>query len=415
MIINSNLLTNRLIMLILLCYPVLLLTVRGGMNAAFFLLLIVAVFCLYRAPQSLHKDQWDAYTIAFAVAMASPMLAVFLSQAYHGEFTARFYDGPSRFLLTIPIYLALRQIKTNSLSMLQYGLPLGAISALLVVLILADHQPYYPRAGNTFIFPIHFGDLALILGVLSLLAINWTSRDRAHIVALKVLGLLAGLYVSVQSQSRGGWAAIPVILLAWPLMQNNKIKIHHLLFASVFIVLSAVASYYFVGVIHTRVGEINTDLTAFSQGNTDTSLGVRLQLWKAALHLFRENPIFGVGPNGFAPMLPTLSQSGLITKMAANIGQGEVHNLIFANMARLGIFGLLSALAIFFVPLVIFMKATKSDSSIKKNAALMGICLVLGFFVFTLSVETFNLKMVAAFYSLTLAVLLAIATNKTIT
>jgi O-antigen ligase len=42
----------------------------------------------------------------------------------------------------------------------------------------------------------------------------------------------------------------------------------------------------------------------------------------------------------------------------------------------------------------------------------MGMCLTLGFFVFGLSVETFNLKMTAAFYSLTVAVLLA-ATYKT--
>jgi O-antigen ligase len=42
----------------------------------------------------------------------------------------------------------------------------------------------------------------------------------------------------------------------------------------------------------------------------------------------------------------------------------------------------------------------------------MGICLTFGFFVFGLTVETFNLKMTAAFYSLTVAALLAAATRK---
>jgi O-antigen ligase len=41
----------------------------------------------------------------------------------------------------------------------------------------------------------------------------------------------------------------------------------------------------------------------------------------------------------------------------------------------------------------------------------MGICVTLGFFVFGLTVETFDLKMTAAFYSLTVAALLAIATH----
>ena len=40
----------------------------------------------------------------------------------------------------------------------------------------------------------------------------------------------------------------------------------------------------------------------------------------------------------------------------------------------------------------------------------MGMCVTLGFFVFGLTVETFNLKMTAAFYSTTIAVLLAAAT-----
>ena len=415
MTVKNSLATNRIIMLILLCYPVLLLTVQGGMNVLFFLLLILSVFCLYRAPESLHKDQWDAYTLAFALAMASPIFAVFLSQSYHGEFTARSYDGPSRFLLAIPIYLALRQIKISTLTMLQYGLPLGAISALLVVFIVADHQPFFPRAGNTFVNPIHFGDLALIMGFLSLFSINWAGRDPLYIVILKSLGLLAGLFVSVQSESRGGWIAIPVVLLTWLIIQNKERGLLRLLMAMVPPLLFGITSYFLINIIHQRVDEVYSDIVAAWHGNLDTSIGIRLQLWETALYLFRENPIFGVGPNGYAPLMSTLTQSGLITEMAAYNGRGEVHNFIFASMARLGIFGLLSALAIFFVPFVIFIKATKSDLATQRKAAMMGICLVLGFFIFGLSVETFNLKMVAAFYSLTLAVLLAIATNKTIT
>jgi O-antigen ligase len=415
MTVKNSLATNRIIMLILLCYPVLLLTVQGGMNALFFLLLILSVFCLYRAPKSLHKDQWDAYTLAFALAMASPILAVFLSQSYHGEFTARSYDGPSRFLLAVPIYLTLRQIKISTLTMLQYGLPLGAISALLVVFIVADHQPFFPRAGNTFVNPIHFGDLALIMGFLSLFSINWAGRDPLYIVILKSLGLLAGLFVSVQSESRGGWIAIPVVLLTWLIIQNKERGLLRLLMAMVPPLLFGITSYFLINIIHQRVDEVYSDIVAAWHGNLDTSIGIRLQLWKAALYLFRENPIFGVGLDGYASMMSTLTQSGFITSKAADFGRGEVHNEILANMAKLGIVGLLSILAVYFVPLIIFLRTLKSNSDTKRTAAMMGGCLVLGFLVFGLSVETFDMKMNAAFYSLTLAVLLAIATNKTIT
>lgn len=42
----------------------------------------------------------------------------------------------------------------------------------------------------------------------------------------------------------------------------------------------------------------------------------------------------------------------------------------------------------------------------------MGICLVEGFFIFGLTVEIFNLKMIISFYFLIVAVLLAAATHK---
>ena len=46
---------------------------------------------------------------------------------------------------------------------------------------------------------------------------------------------------------------------------------------------------------------------------------------------------------------------------------------------------------------------------------MMGMSVTLGFFVFGLTVETFDLKMTAAFYSLTVAVLLAITTHDKLT
>lgn len=399
--------------LILLCYPMLLLAVKGSMNSLFFLLLITSAFCLYRASRLQMSKLRDGYSIAFALAMSSPVLAVFLSQAYHGTFTAPAYDAPSRFLLAVPIFLALRQVNIKTLAFLQYGLPLGAISGLITGLIVHDRQSFYPRISNMFLHPIHFGDLALALGFLSLFSIHMVGRDNKFVVVLKLLGWLAGLYASVASGSRGGWLAIPVMLLAWLIIQNKERHLVRLPVAFALIFLAAVGGYFFVGVIHERVDFIYTDLMAAWHGNDDTSLGIRLQLWKVALLLFQENPVFGVGSGGFAPMMTTLSQSGLITQLAAHDGAGEVHNYILASMARLGIFGLLSALAIYLVPLALFLKTAKSNRPVTKKASMMGICLVLGFLVFGLSVETFNLKMVAAFYGLTLAVLLAIATNNT--
>src|SRR5450759_424068 len=406
---SNNLVINRIVMLILLSYPMLLLTVQGGMNGLLFLLVITSLFYLFRTPKYPTTRLWDGYSIAFAIAMASPILAVLLSQAYHGIFSAPPLDGPSRFLFAIPVFLALRQSEMRIMTFLQYGLPLGALSALFGAMIA---WPKWEVDHSYFVNSIHFGDLALMLGFLSLFSINWEKRDRVPVLILKICGFLVGLYLSVQSDARGGWAAFPVLLFIWWRSHNPKNSWPKRMVAILLILLVALLGYVLIGMVQHRMDLIYQDFADFHQGSKDTSIGIRLQLWQAACYLFSEHPIFGAGPGGFAQMLTPLSNSGMLTPIAASYGRGEVHNEILAKSSELGMFGLMSIVSVYAVPLIIFIRSTRSRVSQEKSAAFMGICLVTGFFIFGLSVEIFNLKMTGSFYSLTLAVLLAAATHK---
>jgi len=406
---NTNPVINRIVILTLLSYPILLLTVQGGMNASLFLLVIISLFYLFRRTKSLTTRLWDRYSISFAMAMASPMLAVFLSEAYHGAFSAPPFDGPSRFLLAIPVFLVLRRMEIRTITILQYGLPLGALSALFAAMIA---WPNWESNNFYFVNSIHFGDLALMLGFLSLFSINWEKRDRVPVLILKICGCLVGLYLSIQSDARGGWVAFPVLSFIWWLSHNPNNSWPKRLGAVLLILLIALLGYELIVIIQYRIDLIYHDLADFQRGNKDTSIGIRLQLWQTACFLFAEHPFFGVGPGGFAQMMTPLNNSGMLTPIAASYGRGEVHNEILAKASELGIFGLLSLISIYAIPLVIFIRASRSRISQERSAAFMGICLVTGFFIFGLTVEIFNLKMTIAFYSLTLAVLLAAATHK---
>ena len=402
---------ERIVTIILFCYPVLLLNVKGGMNSLFFLLLAVSLVMLFKQ-QKLNNQIHDSRTILLILTMLSGVVSIFLSDLYHSTFIPRHYDAASRVMLAIPIYLALRNSDIRAVSWLQYGLPLGAIASLLIVLHMHGDYFYYGRASTDFLHPIYFGNLALMLGFLSLFSINWLNQDSKPVIALKISGWFSGIYISILSQSRGGWIAIPILLIVWLTMQNKKLNAIKLPYALPVLLVIFIASYFFIDIVQQRIDRIFIDLSAFSQGHTDTSIGQRFQLWKAALYLYCQNPVFGIGLDGFANSMTTLSQSGFITEEAAQLGRGEVHNQILANLVSQGIPGLLSILSIYFIPLFMFIKSTKSNSNIKRTAGLMGICLTLGFFVFGLTVETFNIKMLVSFYSLTLVVLLAVATQK---
>lgn len=251
-----------------------------------------------------------------------------------------------------------------------------------------------------------------MLGFLSLFSLNWIQTDHLMIKILKVIGLIAGLTVSILSSARGGWIAIPIFVAVFVTFRTRGKFLNKIALAILLVGVIGLLGYLLVDAIHQRLWLIYSDLSLFATGNPDTSIGVRLQLWKAAFHLIAERPIFGVGADGFGKAMDTLGDSGFITPMAAEYGKQEVHNEILAQTVRFGFFGLLSILSIYFVPFFLFLRAAKSVIHQQNGAAMMGMCLTLGFFVFGLTVETFDLKMTAAFYSLTVAVLLAAATRK---
>lgn len=395
---------NFLLGTTLLLYPALLFLVRGGMNGSLFLIAIISMALLVAGYKGNDRSSGNAEMI-FIAAMSSGLAVIFISQLYHQDLSARYFDSSARFLLAVPILLALRGISVRTLSVIQYAFPLGAIAALVAVMVENPAVRY--NASTSFMNHIHLGDMALLLGFLSVFGIDWIGKDRLAVKALKVFGLLAGLTVSVLSSARGGWIAIPVFVAVLVYCRSRANFFNRIAVAMLTIGAACLLGYFFVEPIRQRMWLIYSDLVQFTSGNADTSIGIRLQLWKAAFHLIAENPILGVGADGFGRAMDALSASGYITGVAAFFGKGEVHNEILAQTVRFGIFGLCSILAIYFVPFFLFLRAAKTGTPQQNGAAMMGMCVTLGFFVFGLTVETFDLKMTAAFYSLTVAVLLA--------
>jgi O-antigen ligase len=392
---------------ILLCYPALLFLVRGGMNASLFLLTILSLYLL--TSRKAYKNKLDKVDMAFSIAMASGLIAILLSQLYHHDLLARYFDSDARFLLAIPVLLALRHISARTLAVMQYAFPLGAIAALAAV--IANHPANIIEVSTPYMNQIHLGDMSLLLGFLSLFSVNWLQEDHQLVKLLKMVGLFSGLTVSALSGTRGGWMAIPVFVFVFIYFRTDGRLFNKMLLAMLLIGVLGLLGYFLIEPIHHRLWMIYSDLSLFSGGNADTSIGIRLQLWKAAFHLIAQSPVFGVGADGFRGAMDGLSASGFITPIAAGYGKGEVHNEILAHSVRFGIFGLAAILAVYFVPFVIFLRVSRSNIHQQNVAAMMGMCVTLGFFVFGLTVETFDLKMTAAFYSLTVAVLLAIATH----
>ena len=400
-------------LVILTAYPVLLLVMRGSMSVLFFLMVTLSAAVLIRRRQSLDKRNWDSDTIAFALAMASTVAIILPAQIYHHDIQWRPYDEAVRLLLAVPVCLAIRAGTVSVSQVLGLSMPAGAILAMVLV-GGESNGPAHGRLGSYFLNVIHFGNLALTLGFLSLYSIRTGVERSPVLITLKLCGLFIGVYLSIRSGTRGGWLVVPVLLVIWIALGLRPKSRTGAMATLGLIGVMGVAGFFFFDLLQQRVLEVQSDLAAYARGDKDTSVGLRLQILQGVAHVLRENPLFGAGLQGYKATLSALAQSGIITGEAVNLGTAEVHNQILSYAVKYGLPGLVSGLAIHLVPLIIFVRTLKTAAGDARIAALMGTCLVTAFFIFGLTVEIFNLKHTVTFYSLTLGVLLGAATRRNV-
>lgn len=382
--------------ILLFSYPSVTLLIHGGASALLIcaaLISLIMLVCKYQA--HLARTSIPLMKV-MCVALATPVIATLIGEIWHQKFLFSALDAPSRFLIVIPLFLMMTQLPGYVLKWADLSFTMGAIAALSVIWILPGNTP--DRLSSQFLNAIHFGDIALLLGMLSILSVNWWHRDHVAIRMLKYIGFITGITASILSGSRGGWLAIPVVIpfMLYARAGTQTTKYWVILLGS--IIISFASLYLLSDSLQERITMIWVDLAAYMQGNHDTSIGIRLQLYQAALILIGEAPFFGLGAEGLAHGLEKLVALGQLTPLAAELGRGEMHNQLLAYMVNSGIIGGLALLAIYFVPALFFWRHRQASHANTRRTALMGLVTVIAFSVFGLTVETFNLKMTVSFY-----------------
>ncbi|VVE63800.1 O-antigen ligase [Pandoraea pnomenusa] len=381
---------------------------EGGASALFLVACCAAMYVVIKnvrdpelQPFKIKPDEW-----LFCAAMSAPILVVLIIEMSHGKLVGRTLDSPVRFLLGVPLFLAFRRLRPSAFARLDLSLCVGAIASLAALV------PSFPEWGkgrveSYFMNPIHFGDVALLLSLL--VVTTYRRADTVGMLAFKTIAAASALFASLLTGSRGGWIALPVVALVYVWSINRaftwKGKTAMTLVATALIALPIIFSPW----IGERVAAATADLRSYSQGHRDTSVGVRFQLYEYALRAIGDNPISGLGAEGFKRGIPSQVELGRLTPIAGQLGLGETHNQILAYGADYGIPGILALLAIYFVPSVLFLRAASLAPirSAQRTAALLGLWTCLAFFIFGLTVETFNLKSTVSLYVSLLAVFAA--------
>jgi len=153
-----------------------------------------------------------------------------------------------------------------------------------------------------------------------------------------------------------------------------------------------------------RLLEAIANLSGFRDGtDRDTSVGLRFQMWESAIHMWRENPIFGSGLGDYGFDLHRLM---IENPVIISTHFGEAHSLymeILATTGALGFSGLI--FAAFAYPVWVFLRAYRSDPS--SSMPIQGLVLVASFGVFGLSQNWLSRSSLSSVYFFLLAFFLA--------
>lgn len=364
------------------------LTFQGGYNVAPMALMLLglgySVYCLFKKmPFALTKEtKWLIWTLLFYFSVFG------LSWLIH-DGKIRELDNPSRVLLFIPVLLLLLHIPPR-LNMVLYTIPLGSmiagITAIYDKLVLHSEMAFSSR-----IMHIQGGDISMSLGMFSFaIGFYFFQKTQLKLTALCILAALFGILGSILSTARGGWPALPILLIAllWIYRRN--------LSKTFFITLIGLFTLAIIGItqmpnnqISARFAAAQDDIQQYlEQGNGSTSVGARFDMWQSVFIMVQEKPILGWGTQGAPQKRHQLAEQGIISQYAGQFT--HAHNQYLDDLSKRGIVGLVAFLGIFVIPLRRFMPGLKSDSAETKLIATLGILHVLAVMIYCLSQSFFT-------------------------
>lgn len=312
-------------------------------------------------------------------------------------------DKPLRFVLAGIAFYLVRKYPPK-LGCMWAGLAVGGILTAL----WAGHQKFfldiYRASGYTHV--IQFGNISMLTGFLCLAGLGWTRAQPRRIAwtLVLLLGALGGVLGSLLSGSRGGWVGLPLVLLvlyrAYGDFFSSRIKLRLVaLIVGGAVVVYSVPQFGVQG----RVHEALNDVRQYKEGNSNTSVGARFEMWKGASQLFLAKPLFGWGEINYDAGMQELVAQGKVDKVVTRFG--HPHNEVLNSAAKRGLLGLAALLALYLVPLRLFAPGLRASDLTQRSLATAGTLLSVAYIDFGLSQAFFAHNSGVMIYAFWLVVL----------
>lgn len=404
----------NLVAWLVLLMPALALTSPVGGPAVLYLSALIALTAIAVNAVKRYEPMDFRALWPMALALLSPLVCMLITSSVKSVWSNSELEKLLRFALALPVLWLLLRAPQRLLRHIEWTVLAGALagSILLITMMLTGGRGAVVEVGGRY-NAVAFANMVLLFGGMTVLSLGWGpgSRWPRLVTGLKVLAAVLAVCATWMSETRSSWMLLPILGLVFLLGLRNwrrRHKVYCALAVSVALVVSAAAIWTF----SSRMQEITHDVQGFAtSANRDTSFGIRLQLWHAAILMFEKSPVVGIGPSKFRDELRVLQGQGIVTQEVVD-GFGEPHNDLLAALAGYGVLGLLSMLTLYLLPAAIFFRRLASDDRVIRVGAQMGLLFCLSYCAFSLTEMMFRNMRSVPTYALITVTLIALTTAR---
>ena len=418
-----RLIDNKLGLFFLTSFPIFALIIRGWTSAMLFFCLLVSLFYLIKNQSLNFSSLYDEFytkhrqLLLIALAFVVPSISILLTSLGKLQFHWHDLDNPSRYIFAIIFLLFLLRYQPNIKNYFIFSITLMPIVTIsLIGFFEKKGWAALPRTTIYFIDPITFGSLCLSFGLLSLVLL---CEKQAKITQSLwyALSCFCAFYLSISSESRTGWLAVPIALF---LILKIRLAISYFrtfILSATIVVVASFALYQSSEIFHNRFNQVAEEVNSYQweQGINATSIGERISYIRMGWHLILQRPLTGWANLDMTPELESPTFSKFATPSTRlGVKGGGFHNEFINNGVKYGILGILYSVLLFLGPAIFFFQILKIHSN--NRYALLAIVYITAQAISSLSYQVLDFKFTASLYALMIVTLayLAISHHKTI-
>jgi O-antigen ligase len=413
----SNILT-LVVFIVLSLFLVSLLVVPEAAKAFAIILLLTGFYGGVLHLKNRDVQSLDCFERYFMWAFASFTVVSIISFIYwpYTKVAHYHFEDYLAFLLVLPLFLLMRYIKLN----LTHLIIVFAVVAIGLG-FLSLYQYWHMKTQGGYVFtsgsrmaqfwlrpsggvnPMRYAAISLIfMGF----AINAALFVRRKALALKFL--LAGAVVCAAvacmlTQVRGSWLALVVMLCVYVFvlfyMGRKKLLLGFLLLCAVGVGVLSQQDH-----VKSRWDRTEQSIDRYLSGDSQSALGARLDMFKAAWILIQERPLFGHGLNSYSEKAAKIRLA--TPGMSHEVGMwSNPHNEILQVLVEKGLIGLATFIAIFASCAYLFISAYRNNKGNNAVAyfAFGGLIILVVYFMAGLSVALFEHNVFNQFFTIVIS------------